>query len=115
MSTNSDKTKPEFTRGPYYSEVAKMIKRFKDNNYQVINLISIGGWNSIHVNVNFTAEEYYKEWIEFNKRISKQESDFYGFDGIDWDIEGNSDKKSNINNFTFKELDIMGKFSQLLK
>ena len=115
MSTNSDKTKPEFTRGPDYSEVAKMIKRFKDNNYQVINLISIGGWNSIHPNVNFTADEYFKEWIEFNKRLSKPELDFYGFDGIDWDIEGNSKIDSSINHFTFEELDLMGKFSQILK
>ena len=37
------------------------------------------------------------------------------FDGIDWDIEGNTDKNSSINYFTYKELDIMGKFSQLLK
>ena len=115
MSSITDKTKPEFTRGPDYNEVAKMIKRFKDNNYEVINLISIGGWNSPHVNTNFTAEEYFKEWIEFNKRISKPELDFYGFDGIDWDIEGNSDINSTINYFSYKELDIMGKFSQILK
>ena len=115
MSTNKDKTKPEFTRGPDYNEVAKMIKRFKDNNYEVINLISIGGWNSPHVNTNFSSEEYFKEWIEFNKRISKPEFDFYGFDGIDWDIEGNSDINSSINYFSYKELDIMGQFSQKLK
>ena len=115
MASNSDKTKPEFTRGPDYIEVAKMIKRFKDNDYQVVNLISIGGWNSPHVNTKFTAEEYFKEWIEFNKRITKAEFDFYGFDGIDWDIEGNSDFNSSINHFTYEELDIMGKFSQILK
>jgi len=115
MSSNSEKTKPKFTRGPNYVEVAKMVKRFKDNNYSVINLISIGGWNSPHVNVQFTAEEYFQEWKEFNKRISNDQYDFYGFDGIDWDIEGNTDKNSSINYFTYKELDIMGKFSQLLK
>ena len=115
MSSNSDGTKPEFTGGPDYAEVAKMIKRFKDSNYQVINLISIGGWNSPHVNVAFTAEEYLEEWIEFNKRITKPEYDFYGFDGIDWDIEGNDDFNSSINHFTFKELDLMGTFSQIMK
>ena len=115
MSSNAEKTKPEFTRGPNYTEVAKMIKKFKDNNYEVINLISIGGWNSPHVNTQFTPEEYFQEWKEFNKKITKEEFNFYGFDGIDWDIEGNSDQKSSINYFTFKELDIMGKFSQLLK
>ena len=115
MSSNPDKTKPEFSRGPNYTEVAKMTKRFKDNNYQIINLISIGGWNSPHVNEQFTAEEYFKEWIEFNKRISNPEFDFYGFDGIDWDIEGNTNINSSINHFTYKELDIMGQFSQIMK
>jgi beta-glucosidase len=115
MSSNSDKAKPEFTRGPNYVDVAKMIKRFKDNNFSVINLISIGGWNSPHVNTQYTAEEYLQEWFEFNKRISNEEYNFYGFDGIDWDIEGNSDINSSINYFTYKELDIMGQFSQLLK
>ena len=68
MSSNTEKTKPQFTRGPNYTEVSKMIKRFKDNNYEVINLISIGGWNSPHVNTQFTAEEFFQEWFDFNKK-----------------------------------------------
>ena len=115
MASNEDNTKPMFKRGPNYEDVAKMIKKFKDNNYNVVNLISIGGWNSPHVNTEFTAEEYLQEWINFNKNISNKEYDFYGFDGIDWDIEGNDDFKSSHNYFTYKELDIMGQFSQLLK
>ena len=115
MASNKDNTKPLFTRGPNFEDVAKMVKRFKDNNYKVINLISIGGWNSPHPNTDFTAEEYFEEWINFNKKISNEECDFYGFDGIDWDIEGNDDFKSSYNHFTYKELDLMGKFSQLLK
>ena len=112
MTANEDNSKPIFKRGPNYGDVSKMVKRFKDNNLPVINLLSIGGWNSPHPNTKFTAEEYFKEWIEFNKRISKPEFDFYGFDGIDWDIEGNSDINSSINYFSYKELDIMGQFSQ---
>ena len=115
MASNENNTKPTFKRGPNYSDVGKMIKRFKDNNYSVINLLSIGGWNSPHVNTNFTAEEYFQEWLNFNEKITNKEYDFYGFDGIDWDIEGNDDMKSNINYFTYKELEIMGEFSKLLK
>ena len=115
MAENEDCTEPIFKRGPNYEEVSKMIKRFKDNSYTVINLISVGGWNSPHINTNFSAEEYFNEWIKFNEKIKNIENDFYGFDGIDWDIEGNDDMKSNINHFTYKELDLMGKFSQLLK
>ena len=115
MTANHDKSKPEFKGGPNYSDVAKMIKRFKHSNYSVINLISIGGWNTSHPDTTFSAEEYYKEWIEFNKKISNKDLDFYGFDGIDWDIEGNDNMSSNINHFTYKELDLMGSFSQILK
>ena len=83
MASNEDNTKPMFKRGPNYEDVGKMIKRFKDNNYSVINLLSIGGWNSPHVNTNFTAEQYFKEWLNFNKKITNEENDFYGFGGID--------------------------------
>jgi len=40
MSSNANYTKPEFKRGPNFYEVAKMIKRFKDNNYAVVNFKS---------------------------------------------------------------------------
>jgi hypothetical protein len=40
---------------------------------------------------------------------------FYGFDGIDWDIEGNDDFSSPYNHFTVECLDLMGRFSQLAK
>ena len=115
MLANEENSGPSFRGGPDYSCVGKMIKKFKDNDYSVINLISIGGWNSPHVNTDFTAEEYFKEFIKFNDKISNKENNFNGFDGIDWDIEGNDDKQSSHNYFTYKELDIMGEFSLLLK
>ena len=40
---------------------------------------------------------------------------FYGFDGIDWDIEGNDDFSSPYNHVTVEFLDLMGRFSQLAK
>ena len=115
MAANEDNTIPIFKRGPDYECVSKMVKRFKDNNYSVINLISIGGWNSPHPNTKFKANEYYQEWVKFNNIITNEENEFYGFDGIDWDIEGNDNMESTINHFTFEELDLMGEFSQILK
>ena len=70
MTSNEDNTKPMFKRGPNYADVRKMVKRFKNNNYSVINLISIGEWNSPHVNTNFTAEDYFQEWLNFNEKIT---------------------------------------------
>ena len=105
----------EIQRGLDYKKVALMTKKFKDNNYKVINLISIGGWNSKHISEKFTAEEYYETFIKFNEKISNPSLDFYGFDGIDWDIEGHDDFSNSINHFTIKELDLMGQLSVLLK
>ena len=115
MAASDDNTTPIFKGGPDYECVAKMVKRFKDNNYPVVNLISIGGWNCPHVNTKFSAKEYFQEWIKFNDKISNKENGFEGFDGIDWDIEGNDNMESSINHFTYEELDLMGEFSQLLK
>ena len=114
ISDNENK-KPIFNGNIDYNCVAKMKKKFIENNYYVINLISVGGWNCPHINSNYSPKEYLKEWISFNERIYSTGNYFFGFDGINWDIEGNDDLESNDNNFTYKELDIIGKFSQLLK
>ena len=115
LSENPETKECEIQRGLDYKKVALMTKKFKDNNYKIINLISIGGWNSKHISEKFTAEEYYETFIKFNEKISDPSVDFYGFDGIDWDIEGHDDFSNSINKFTFKELDLMGQLSVLLK
>ena len=40
---------------------------------------------------------------------------YVGFDGFDWDIEGNDDMNSKYNVFTTECLDLMGEMSQLAK
>jgi chitinase len=116
LSTDPQTNKPIITRGPNYEDVAKMIYKIKQNGYNnIIHLISIGGWNSPHPSTNHTAIEYMDTWLNFNRNISKPEYDFYGFDGFDWDIEGNDNFNSSSNHFTIKELDIMGELSVLAK
>ena len=88
-----------FKRGPNYR---KMDKWFKHINYSVINLLSIGGWNIPHINTNFTIEDYFQEWLNFNEKITNIDYDFYGFNGVDWVIEGYDDMKSNINHLHIK-------------
>ena len=57
MASNENNTKPMLKRDSNYEDVNNVIKRFKENNSNVINLISIEEWNSTHVNINFTTEE----------------------------------------------------------
>ena len=70
MASNEDSTKPIFKRSPNYADVWKKVKIFKHNNYSVIILLSIWGWNSPHVDTNFTAEDYFQKWLNFNEKIT---------------------------------------------
>lgn len=115
LASDPQTKKPVITRGPDYKKVAEITRAIKDKGYNVLHLISIGGWNSPHPDNSHSGSEYYDEWLNFNKRISIPEFDFYGFDGFDWDIEGNDDMKSPSNHFTISTLDIMGQLSQLAK
>ena len=59
LSSNPQTHRPEITRGPNYQDVAKMIKRFRDNGYNIINLLSIGGWNTPHPDTAHSGKEYF--------------------------------------------------------
>jgi hypothetical protein len=79
-------------------------------------MISVGGWNSPHPSTINSAREVYLAWKEWNeKTVARPNDGFYGFDGIDWDIEGNDDVTSEWNYFTMPCLDLMGQFSQYAK
>lgn len=58
----------------------------------------------------------YNYWNYWNRHIAARPSlGFFGFDGFDWDIEGNDDEESPYNQFTVACLDLMGEMSQLAK
>jgi len=55
-------------------------------------------------------------WHKWNTQtIADPTLGFAGFDGIDWDIEGNDDEASVYNTFSWPCLDLMGQFSVLAK
>ena len=111
LISHPETKKPFISRGLNYEKLSKITKKIKENNYNVINLISIGGWNSPHLDISHSAEEYFKAFLEFNKNISN--NFFDGFDGIDWDIEGNDDLNSKFNYFSYEELNLIGEISKL--
>jgi hypothetical protein len=82
----------------------------------VTHLITIGGWNAKHPTTTNSAEEVYAAWKRWNEvDMADSSSDFPGFDGIDWDIEGHDDVSSPNNHFTVEVLDMIGRVSQLAK
>lgn len=107
---------PTISGGPDYDCVARMTKAIADLNLPTVHMISVGGWDSPHPDTTNSPREVYNAWKHWNENvIAKPELGFYGFDGIDWDIEGNDDFESPYNYFTVDCLDLMGKFSQYAK
>lgn len=107
---------PYINRGPDPNCVAQTAKTLKELNLVTIHLISIGGWNSLHPDTANTAEQIFIEWKRWNNEVmTKSELEFFGYDGIDWDIEGTDDVSNERNHFKVETLDLMGQLSQLMK
>lgn len=87
--------------------VKKRMEEIKNKGLDVKHLISIGGWNSPHIDESFTAEDWKDTILTWNKE--------FNFDGIDFDLEGNDDIQSVYNQFTYTQLDLIGKIAFELK
>lgn len=108
--------RPVITNGPDWDCVAEKVARIRELGIHTIHLISIGGWNSPHPDASSPVEETYAHWVKWNREIiARPERGFFGFDGFDWDIEGNDDVDSRYNEFSPMTLDFMGRFSQMAK
>jgi chitinase len=107
---------PVIIGGPNYDCVASVIKTIRDLNLTTTHLMSIGGWGSPHISTSFTAAEWWKTWLDWNKNIvARPDMGFNGFEGLDWDLEGNNDINNSDNFFTTEVLNLMGEISQLAK
>ena len=116
INLSLDESGPFISGGPDYNCVAKIIQKLNELGLPTINLISIGGWNSPHPNTNHSGSEYYQVFKNWNENVvAKKELGFFGFDGFDWDFEGNDNLKSEYNLFSVECLDLMGEMSQIAK
>lgn len=107
---------PEITNGPDMDCVGDVMKSIRELGLETVHLISIGGWNSPHPDTTHSAETWFNYWNNWNRNIAARPSKgFYGFDGFDWDVEGNDTPSSVYNHFTVECLDLMGRMSQLAK
>jgi chitinase len=107
---------PEIQRGlPDYKCIAKVNREVKDLGFQIVNLITVGGWNAKHPDTRVTPMQMYQEFLKWNQQVVAQDEYFTGFDGLDWDVEGNDDLGSEYNTITVECLDFMGEFSKIMK
>ena len=96
--------------------VASTIKQIRDLNLYTVHMLSIGGWNAPHPDTSNSASAVFKALDRWNRlTIARPNLGFYGFDGFDWDIEGNDDLSSPYNAFTVDCLNLMGEISRLAK
>ena len=84
--------------------------------HNVTHLLCIGGWDAPHPATQWTGHQWADAWQDWNQNVASRPAlGFHGFDGIDWDLEGNDAPASPWNTFTVPCLDLVGTMSQRLK
>eukprot|EP01062_Namystynia_karyoxenos_P023262 TRINITY_DN1895_c2_g1_i1.p1 TRINITY_DN1895_c2_g1~~TRINITY_DN1895_c2_g1_i1.p1 ORF type:complete len:415 (+),score=109.66 TRINITY_DN1895_c2_g1_i1:69-1247(+) len=95
--------------------VARVARGLRDSGLRVTHLMSVGGWNAPHPCTDISAAAWAREWHRWNTETVARPGFESGFDGLDWDLEGNDDPRSPSNLFTVQVLDLMGELAVQLK
>jgi chitinase len=95
--------------------ISQTVTHLQSLQLETTHLISVGGWNAPHPDTEAgTGAEWAAEWITWNSHIATKHG-FAGFEGIDWDIEGNDNVTDPANTFTPDCLSLIGDMSVSLK
>ncbi len=101
---------------PPLHAVATIAQRIHQEGLDCLHIMSIGGWNSPHPTTTHSADEMFHTLHTWNRdQCSRPELGFDGFDGFDWDVEGNDTQDSPHNAFSAACLHLMGRISVLAK
>jgi len=98
--------KPVITNGPNPACVAETAAELRRMGLETTHMISIGGWDAPHPNTTLDGREWWLYWKEWNRGLAKPELGFYGYAGIDWDLEGNDAMASPWNHFTVECMEV---------
>jgi len=115
LDFNATTSLPVIHSGPNYTCVAETAGQIKREGLATTHLISVGGWDAPHPNTTITGAEWYTAWETWNSQLKRPDLGFDGFDGVDWDLEGNDVVASRWNHFTPECLELVGTMSQQLK
>eukprot|EP00804_Cyclotella_cryptica_P024447 CCRYP_019268-RA/>CCRYP_019268-RA protein AED:0.00 eAED:0.00 QI:246/1/1/1/0.5/0.33/3/786/430 len=103
-----ESTNATITTNLDFNAIASVIQQLNAFGYsRVLHLVSVGGWNSPHLDESLSPTEWFAVW---KSSVLSQL-----FQGIDWDFEGNDVLDSKENVFTVQCLNKMGEISRLLK
>lgn len=98
------------------AKIANRIRNSESISQDVLHMVSIGGWNAPLPNTSFSAETWLRVISKWNEiTYSRPELGWYGFDGFDWDAEGNDDPNEVKNHVLVQHCHLIGKLSSMLK
>lgn len=92
------------------ARTAEFIKRLGLNP---AHSLSVGGWDAPHPNTTYSGEAWADAFLKWNTMVVSRHG-WQGFDGLDWDLEGNDDVSSPFNHFTVACLKLMASMSTRL-
>ena len=93
--------------------IGRTVVALKAAELPTLHIVSIGGWDAPHPDTAAgDGAAWFAAWEKWNKAIPGFPQ---GFDGFDWDLEGNDDPKSPYNTFTKASLELVGTMSQAAK
>ena len=114
---NTTTGKAGITYGLNSTCVAFVAKTLRDEGLETAHLISIGGWDAPHPDTFISGSEWFEQWERWNtgEIVSRPKLGWFGFDGFDWDLEGNDNKSSPWNHFTLECMHLVGEMSKAAK
>mmetsp|Transcript_2893 Transcript_2893/g.9367 ORF Transcript_2893/g.9367 Transcript_2893/m.9367 type:complete len:242 (-) Transcript_2893:198-923(-) len=106
--------KPVVSGGPNLTCVADTAARLEAGGLPTHHFISVGGWDAPHPDPAVPLEAWWAaltSWDESAERAGLRG----GFDGLDWDLEGNDDRSSPRSRFSAAGLRLVADLSARAK
>ena len=108
--------RPEVVGGQNHTCVAEVARELRRRKLPTAHMISIGGWDAPHPDTSFSGTQWWVAWDAWNQAtVADKALGFPGYDGIDWDLEGNDASESVWNTFTAECVELVGTMSQAAK
>lgn len=105
---------PSIAGGPNLTCVANVATSLDTQGLPTHHFISIGGWDAPHPSTQFSGDAWWAALKNYDEGAATAGL-VGGFDGIDWDLEGNDDLSSPYNRFGPDELRLIARVSELAK
>jgi hypothetical protein len=99
--------------GPPLDCVASVALALRAEGLPTAHLLTFGGWDAPHPDARAAPAAAYAAWAAWNRDVVARPGLEAGFDGIDWDLEGNDNATAPENVFPVAVLDLVGAFSAL--